>query len=167
MLFEIVAEAPEHGLQIEALHELSFGPGRYVKTAYRLREGVSSVSDLCFVAFTGEGADRRMVGSIRYSPLSIGGKPGLLLGPLAMDPSVRGCGGGQELMRVSLAAARRLGYALVILVGDPPYYAKAGFRPVPAGRLVLPGPVDKSRLLYCELVEGAFEGVSGSVEKLS
>jgi predicted N-acetyltransferase YhbS len=165
MLFEILAEAPEHEAQIEALHDLSFGPGRYVKTAYRLREGVASIPELCFVAFVGEGAARRMVGSIRFSPLVIGGQAALLLGPLAMDPSVRGCGGGQALMQTSLEAATELGHSLVILVGDAPYYAKAGFHQVPNGRLTLPGPVDKNRLLYCELNAGAFEGVSGQVEK--
>jgi len=165
MLFDILPEAPEHGPEIDALHELSFGPGRYVKTAYRLREGVKPIKELCFVAFAGEGDARRMVGSIRFSPVHIGGKQGLLLGPLAMDPSVRGCGGGQDLMRVSLDVAGTLGHSLVILVGDLPYYAKAGFVQVPQGRLTLPGPVDKSRLLVCELQPGSFEGVEGAVEK--
>lgn len=166
MLFEILAEAPEHGAQIDALHDLSFGPGRYAKTAYRLREGVDAIPELCFVAFAGEGDARRMVGSIRFSPVMIGGRRGLLLGPLAMDPEVRGKGGGLELMRVGLEVAGTLGYTLVILVGDPAYYAKVGFRPVPPGRLTLPGPVDKSRLLYRELEEGAFDGVEGAVEKV-
>ena len=166
MLFDIVAEAPEHGPQIDALHDLSFGPGRYVKTAYRLREGVTAIPELSFVVFAGEGAARRMVGSIRYSPVLIGGKKGLLLGPLAMDPTVRGQGGGQKLMQVSLDIARHLKHALVVLVGDLPYYAKVGFKQVPPGRLALPGPVDKTRLLYCELSPGAFDGVEGSVEKI-
>ncbi|PCJ72074.1 MAG: GNAT family N-acetyltransferase [Rhodobiaceae bacterium] len=166
MLFDIIAEAPEHGPQIDALHDLSFGPGRYVKTAYRLREGVAAIPELSFVVFAEEGDARRMVGSIRYSPVLIGGKKGLLLGPLAMDPAVRGQGGGQKLMQVSLDVARELKHGLVILVGDLPYYAKAGFKQVPSGRLTLPGPVDKTRLLYCELSPGAFDGVEGSVEKM-
>jgi predicted N-acetyltransferase YhbS len=40
-----------------------------------------------------------------------------------------------------------------------------GFTPVPQGRLVFAGPVDPKRLLYCELVEGAFEGVQGKVRR--
>jgi predicted N-acetyltransferase YhbS len=165
MVFDILPESPAHETDIEALHDLSFGPGRFAKTAYRMREGVPPVASLSFVAFArGDGAPR-MVGSIRYSPLLIGGQEGLLLGPLAMDPNVRGQGGGLELMRVSLDAARAEGYRFVILVGDAPYYAKVGFHPVPPGKISLPGPVDKSRLLYCDLVPGAFETVSGAVEK--
>jgi predicted N-acetyltransferase YhbS len=56
------------------------------------------------------------------------------------------------------------GHRLVVLVGDEPYYAKSGFKRIPKGRLVMPGPVDPARLLVCELAEGAFEGVSGSIK---
>ncbi|AWZ01606.1 hypothetical protein RHODOSMS8_02076 [Rhodobiaceae bacterium] len=165
MLFDILPETPAHEADIEALHDLSFGPGRFAKTAYRMREGVPPVSSLSFVAFTDVGGASRMVGSIRFSPLVIGGNQGLLLGPLAMDPSVRGQGGGLDLMRTALDAARAEGHQFVILVGDAPYYAKVGFKQVPPGKIALPGPVDKSRLLYCELVPGGFDAVSGTVEK--
>jgi predicted N-acetyltransferase YhbS len=50
-----------------------------------------------------------------------------------------------------------------VLVGDEPYYGKAGFKPIPKGRCAMPGPVDPARLLVCELVDGAFEGVSGPI----
>jgi predicted N-acetyltransferase YhbS len=55
---------------------------------------------------------------------------------------------------------------LVLLVGDMSYYGRMGFAPVPPGRLVFAGPVDPERLLYCELVEGAFEGVQGKVRRV-
>ena len=48
-----------------------------------------------------------------------------------------------------------------MLVGDEPYYAKAGFKRIPKGRVRMPGPVDPARLLVAELVEGAFTGVAG------
>lgn len=165
MLFDILPETPAHEADIEALHDLSFGPGRFAKTAYRMREGVPPVSSLSFVAFTDVKGAYRMVGSIRFSPLVIGGDQGLLLGPLAMDPSVRGQGGGLDLMRTALDAARAEGHQFVILVGDASYYAKVGFKQVPLGKITLPGPVDKCRLLYCELVPGGFDAVSGVVEK--
>ena len=50
-----------------------------------------------------------------------------------------------------------------MLVGDEPYYGKCGFKRVPKGRAAMPGPVDPARLLVCELVEGAFDGVSGAI----
>jgi predicted N-acetyltransferase YhbS len=51
----------------------------------------------------------------------------------------------------------------VVLVGDEPYYGRNGFKQIPKGQVKLPGPVDPARLLVCELVEGAFEGVSGII----
>ncbi len=138
-MFEIEFERPEHQAAIDALLDLSFGPGRYAKTAQRLREGNRAIPELCYVAFandvTGDGkVERRMVGSLSFWPVVIGGVPGLMLGPLAVEPRLRGQGCGVKLMQRGLADAEALGYRLVILVGDAPYYAKVGFAPVPPGR---------------------------------
>ncbi|MEP2830376.1 N-acetyltransferase [Parvibaculum sp.] len=164
-MFEIEAERPEHGPAIEALLDLSFGPGRYAKAAQRLREGNKAVPALCYVAFSGEGEKRRMVGALSFWPVVIGGVPGLMLGPLAVDPELRGKGCGIALMEKGLTDAKKLGYRLVILVGDAPYYARVGFGPVPYGRLTMPGPVDPSRLLYRELDIGAFGQAKGAITK--
>ena len=51
----------------------------------------------------------------------------------------------------------------MVLVGDEPYYARAGFKRVPKGQVTMPGPVDPARLLVAELVDGAFEGVTGEI----
>jgi predicted N-acetyltransferase YhbS len=67
------------------------------------------------------------------------------------------------LIERALKEARAKGQRLVILVGDEPFYGKSGFKRVPPGRAIMPGPVDPGRLLVAELVEGAFEGVSGLV----
>ncbi|MBA4209134.1 MAG: GNAT family N-acetyltransferase [Parvibaculum sp.] len=164
-MFEIEAERPEHRPAIEALLDLSFGPGRYAKAAQRLREGNEPAPGLSYVAFTGEGAERHMVGALSFWPVVIGGVPGLMLGPLAVDPVLRGKGCGIKLMEKGLADAKKLGHRLVILVGDAPYYAKVGFGPVPPGRLIMPGPVDPARLLYRELDIGAFTRAKGAITK--
>lgn len=144
---------------IEKLDERAFGPGRFARTAYRLREGVLPDPQLSFVAYVGT----LLVGANRMTPIMCGGKPALLLGPLTVDPPFRSRGIGEALMQKSMEAARAAGHKLVILVGDEPYYKRVGFKRVPMGRLTLPGPVDPARLLYCELAEGAFEGVSGTI----
>jgi predicted N-acetyltransferase YhbS len=66
-------------------------------------------------------------------------------------------------MERALADARAQGHRLVALVGDEPYYGRAGFKRIPKGRAVMPGPVDPERLMIAELVPGAFEGVSGPI----
>jgi predicted N-acetyltransferase YhbS len=155
----IVAETPGDATAIERLHERTFGPGRYAKTAYRLREQVPHTPGLSFTARTGT----LLVGSVRLSPIRVAETKALLLGPLTVEPAFRERGVGQALIERALKEAAANGHRLVLLVGDEPYYGKAGFKPVPPGRVTMPGPVDPARLLVAELSEGAFEGVSGVV----
>jgi len=155
----ILPETAADGPAIERLHERTFGPGRYAKTAYRLREQVERRLDLSFTARIGT----LLIGSVRLSPVRIGDSKALLLGPLTVEPVFRERGVGQALIEQALKEAAAKGERLVILVGDEPYYGKCGFKPVPPGRAIMPGPVDPARLLVAELAEGAFDGVSGPV----
>jgi predicted N-acetyltransferase YhbS len=155
----ILPETQGDGPAIERLHERTFGPGRYAKTAYRLREQVAHSLALSFTARIGT----LLVGSVRLSPVRIGEAKALLLGPLTVEPPFRDRGVGQALIDRALKEARAQGHRMVILVGDEPYYGKCGFKPIPPGRAVMPGPVDPARLLIAELTDGAFDGVSGRV----
>ena len=148
---------------VEALVTTSFGAGRFAKTAWRLREGVLSVAALSFVAV--KGPEGPLLGSVRFWPVSVGGHPCLLLGPLAVRPELRGQGIGIGLMQHGLDAARKQGFESVILVGDEPYYAKVGFARVPPGRISFPGPVDPTRILGLSLVPGAMLSLSGLVRR--
>src|SRR3954452_20128931 len=153
----IRTELTDDALAIERLHERTFGPGRYAKTAYRLREGRDHSLDLSFTARVGT----LLVGSVRLTSVRIGEAKALLLGPLTVEPPFRDRGIGQVLIERALAEAKSKGHRLVLLVGDEPYYGKSGFKRVTRGRVIMPGPVDPARLLVCELIDGAFEGVSG------
>src|SRR6516164_5744538 len=73
------------------------------------------------------------------------------------------CGDGHALLRRALDDDRARGHRLVLLIGDEEYYSRVGFKRVPKGRATMPGPVDYNRLLIAELVDGAFEGVSGAI----
>ncbi len=154
---------PGHAQAVTALLDLAFGPGRFAKTAARLREGNRPIEALSLVAF--EGAALRA--SVQFWPILIGQTPALLLGPLAVDPAERGRGIGLGLMAHGLDTARALGHKLVLLVGDAPYYAKVGFVPAQPGALTMPGPVDPARLLVCELTKGAMADVSGTVKAVT
>ncbi|HXW20605.1 MAG TPA: N-acetyltransferase [Roseiarcus sp.] len=153
----IEVETPADAEAIERLNERVFGPGRFARTAYRLRETTAHDLSLSFVARVGT----LLVGASRMTPISIGETPALLLGPLIVEPVFRSQGIGKALVMRSLEAAKAAGAKLSILVGDEPYYAEMGFKRTPAGRVQLPGPVDPARILYCEIVPGAFEGVGG------
>lgn len=144
----------------EALAARAFGPGRFAKSAYRLREGVHADVRLSYVAIL-NGA---IVATIQYWPAAIGGRMVALLGPLAVEETARGNGAGLELMRLTLPEARRLGYAAAILVGDEPYYAKVGFKRVPAGAIAFPGPVNPARLLW--LVFDEADPLGGRIDRV-
>jgi predicted N-acetyltransferase YhbS len=152
-------EAVGDAQAIERLHERTFGPGRFVLSAYRIREHVDHLLDVSFTARIGT----LLVGSVRQLPILIGETSALLLGPLTVEPPFRSRGVGRLLMESALKVAREKGHRLVLLVGDEPYYSRVGFKPVPKGRVTMPGPVDSARVLVFELVNGAFEGVSGAV----
>lgn len=158
--FTILPEVPADGPALSTLAARAFGPGRFARAAYRIREGVPPVAELCL---TGRLNGRLMAG-IRFTPIAIGGRSGaLLLGPLVVDPEHAGKGYGKALVREGLSGAKAAGYELVILVGDLPYYGRFGFQGVPAGQILLPGPVDPDRLLACELGTTALASWTGLV----
>src|SRR5207237_3505123 len=143
----ILPETADDVLAIERLHERTFGPGRFAKTAYRIREGASHRLDLSFTARIGT----LLVASVRLTPIRIGEAKALLLGPLTVEPPFRHRGIGKKLIERALAEAKSQGHRLLVLVGDAPYYAKCGLMRIPRHRAVMPGPRDPARLLLGEL----------------
>jgi predicted N-acetyltransferase YhbS len=154
-------ETPEDAARVEALNAESFGPGRFAKSAYRLREGVDPIAALGFVAV--EGAILR--GSVRFWPIQVGGHEELLLGPLAVKSDQRGRGIGIALMQAGIAAAQAGPWRGILLVGDEPYYAKVGFSRLPPGRVSFPGPVDQGRILGLSLKGGEMLTLSGLIRR--
>jgi predicted N-acetyltransferase YhbS len=145
---------------IGELHARVSGPGRFARTAYRVREGAPPISPFCRVALHGD----RIIAAVRLTPVRVGKTPGaLLLGPLAVDPEFANQGHGRRVVSESLAAAQAAGVRIVVLVGDEPYYGRLGFAPVPAGQISLPGPFDPARLLARELEPGALAAFRGLV----
>ncbi len=156
----ILPETPADAEADDRLNERTFGPGRYARTAYRIREGRGHLLSLSFIARIGT----LLVGSVRLTPITIGGAKALLLGPLTVEPPFRSRGIGRALIARALANAKDQGHRLVLLVGDAPFYERAGFKPIPKGQVTMPGPVDPERLLVHELVPGAFQGLAGMIK---
>lgn len=158
--FTIRPEQPEDADIVALLSARAIGPGRFARTAYRIREGTPPACGLSLIA---EHANA-VAGAIRFTEITIGGQEGaLLLGPLVVAPEMAGLGCGKTLIAAGLDTARDLGHQLVLLVGDLAYYEKAGFQPCARGRISFPGPVDLSRLLVAELTPGAAERFCGLV----
>jgi predicted N-acetyltransferase YhbS len=155
----ILAETANDAQAIERLHQRTFGPGRFVLSAYRIREHVDHLLDLSFTAWIGT----LLVGSVRQLPICVGDTPALLLGPLTVEPPFRSRGIGRALLDRALKDAKARGHRLVLLVGDEAYYGRVGFKAIPEGRASMPGPVDYRRLLVAELVDGASAHVAGAI----
>jgi predicted N-acetyltransferase YhbS len=157
--FAIRAERASDVPAREALLDICFGENRHGRTCQRLRDGRLPAAGLAFAAVRG----RRLVGTLRLWNVTAGGRPALVLGPLAVEAGCRKLGIGAALMDQALAAATARGHGAVILLGDAPYYARFGFSAAKTADLTLPGPYEQHRLLALELREGALDGVRGMI----
>ena len=152
-------ERPMDASAREALLDEAFGDDRFAKTCQRLRDGRLPAAGLALVARdAGE-----TVGTLRCWSVDAGGRPALLLGPVAVARSHRCMGIGSALMREALWRAAMRGHKAVLLVGDAPYYARFGFEASLTRDLDLPGPVERERFLAFEIAPGALEGARGAV----
>ena len=152
-------ETADHDLIVDAIAADAFGPGRFTRAAERVREMIPHDRTLSFLAVL----EDEVVGSVRQTPIAIGARPALMLGPLAVRPAFKGHGIGRTLMRLAAEAARKAGEGAIMLVGDRAYYEPLGYQPLPPGSVILPGPVDVRRILGLALKPGALEGLSGTV----
>lgn len=135
--WRIERETPSDREAVEALVLSAFGPGRFAKTAERLRETAGVAAG--FVIRRGDA----VIGSVRLWDICVGDQSAVFLGPIAVEASLRSGGMGAALVQACLEQA---GDAGILLVGEPPYFSRFGFMPAPLARL--PGPVDQRRVMW-------------------
>lgn len=171
--FTIAAETHAGDMEREALLDRAMGPKRKRKASEKLRRGRLPADGLAFSVRDEKG---HLAGTVRLwdvsfaphfprsiTPIPLAGEMGraLLLGPLAVDPALKGQGVGSALMRHAIAEARRLGHEAILLVGDADYYARFGFSAEKTARLAMPGPFERERFLALELKDGALDRTHG------
>lgn len=144
----------------EALLDRCLGERRTAKSSERLREGRLPAEGLALAAER----DGALVATVRLWHVEAGGKPALLLGPLAVAPELQGEGLGKAMMNEAIRRAAGRGHGAILLVGDAPYYQRFGFTAAPMADLSMPGPVERERFLGLELRQGALEGASGMLK---
>jgi len=134
---------------VEHLLDAAFGPDRFARTAYRIRQGMDAVPALSFAAI-GNGV---LIGTIQCWPVAHRAADGtvtplVMVGPVAVRPDVQRGGHGRVLMAHMLAAAETRADSALMMIGDPEYYGRFfGFSADATGEWDLPGPYEKRRLL--------------------
>ena len=140
---------------IERLMDRAFGAVRQSRSIWLLR-GLPPVTNLCLV-LRDAGA---IVASLRFWEVQLGHQIVLLLGPLAVQPELRGKGYGRQIVTDGLARARAINkWPLVLVSGEPDYYPKFGFLPAAPYKLVWPGFIEPERLQILELQEGTLSSL--------
>lgn len=153
------AELPADQAAIHNLHTRAFNGPQEAELVDQLRaEGFYSLSLVAEKA--GE-----LVGHILFSPLQIitdsKSLPALALAPVAVLPEHQRSGIGSALIRAGLELARQNGERIVIVLGEPAYYGRFGFRADLAAPLS--SPYAGEYFMALELVPGALAGVQGEV----
>ncbi|ANH74220.1 acetyltransferase family protein [Ralstonia insidiosa] len=130
-------EAPADAASIEAVTIAAFREAEH--TSHNEQDIVRALREAgaLTVSLVAE-RDGAVVGHVAISPVSIAdGTSGWFgLGPISVLPAEQGCGIGACLMRAALDQLRTLGAAGCVVLGDPAYYGRFGFRAEPS--LVFP-----------------------------
>ena len=107
-----------------------------------------------------------IVGHVLFTPVWIDSEPGSSLGvglaPLAVLPAQQRRGIGGRLVEAGLEACRRAGLGFAVVLGEPDYYGRFGFRHARTRGLGNEYGVDEA-FMVLELRPGALAGVSGVV----
>ena len=150
-MVEISQQTAADDAAIEILMDGAFGPARNSRSVWLLRSG-PPVADLCLVLCESD----TMLASLRFWEVRLEHQTVLLLGPLAVQPDLRGRGYGRQIVAEGLARASARGkWPLVVVSGEPDYYPKFGFVSAGPYQLDWPGYVEPERLQLLELHQGA------------
>ena len=150
-MVEISKQTVADDAAIEILMDCAFGSARHSRSVWLLRFG-PPIADLCFVLRE----STAILASLRFWEVRLEQQTVLLLGPLAVQPDLRGRGYGRQIVAEGLAHAAAIGkWPLVLVSGEPDYYPKFGFVPAAPYQLDWPGFVEPERLQFLELHQGA------------
>lgn len=148
---------------IRKIHDAAFGgPGEGKLVADLIAEGLDAIA---LVAESDGAPGGEPVGHVLFSPLlvEIDGQPirALALAPLGISPAYQRRGIGAALTRAGLDLAREQGWAAVIVLGQPDYYARFGFRADLAAGFKAPfiGPA----FMALDLQPGSLSGRKGRI----
>jgi len=138
--------------------------GKEQDFANELRNSGNYIPELALVAEE----DGKLIGHIMLTKTYITTDDGkfeaLLMAPISVLLEHRNRGVGSELINESFRLAKELGYTVVVLVGDPAYYHRFGFRPAVTFGIKHTPEIPDENVMACELVPDALNGFSGKID---
>jgi predicted N-acetyltransferase YhbS len=88
----------------------------------------------------------------------------IYIAPLSVVLEFRNKGIGSALMKESFKLAKEMGYTSVLLVGDPAYYHRFGFKSAVTFGIKHTHEIPDENVMACELVSDALKSVSGTTD---
>ena len=160
VMVTVRAETSDDQGAIFDVHAAAFPPAAEARLVNALRAaGKATVSLVAEV-------DATVVGHVLFTPVRLEPGPGSCLGvglaPLAVWPALQRRGIGSRLVDTGLEACCRAGFGFVVVLGEPRYYHRFGFRHALTAGLRNEYGVDEE-FMVLELQPGALIGASGVV----
>jgi|SRR5688572_12998714 len=160
MTVKVRAEADRDQGAVHAINVAAFGRSEEAKLVDLLRARAEPL-----VSLVAED-NAAVVGHIMFTPVSLAGYRGLIMGlaPMAVEPRRQRAGIGSALVRAGLERCRDLGAAAAVVLGHPGYYPKFGFAPAARYGLSCEYDVPAEAFMALETLPGALRGASGKVK---
>lgn len=153
-----------HDLVKVAFQTAKVSNGKEQDFVDQLRSSPDYIPELALVAEE----DGRLVGQIMLTRTFIRNESdkfeALLLAPISVALEFRNRGIGTELINKSFRIAREMGHTVVLLVGDPAYYSRFGFKPAISFGIRHHHDIPDENVMACELAHGALNGIFGTMD---
>lgn len=163
-MITIRQEKPTDYRAVYEVSKLAFKQEDEALLVRKIRQSPNYIPELSLVAIK----DKKVVGHILFSIVNIKNDKGatqvLSLAPMATLPEYQNQGIGSLLVQRGLAECKKLGYKVVVVVGHPNYYPRFGFTPAKEKGLKLPFDAPDEAFLVYELMPGALDHISGTIE---
>jgi putative acetyltransferase len=151
-------ETPADRDAVRRVHALAFGRAAEADLVDAMRDAGELACSLVALR------DQAVVGHVAFSRARLDhGAPVLALAPLGVLPDERRQGFGSALVREGLRLAEATDAALVVVLGDPAFYARFGFAPAAGYRVRAPFPVDSAEAWRAYRLPAWTPGAHGTV----
>lgn len=141
----------------EAFETAAVSDGKEQDFVDMLRASENYIPELALIAMDEE----QIIGHIMLTKFAFNGM--LLLAPLTVKLDYRNQGVGTKLIQKSFKLAKEMNYTSVVLVGDPGYYGRFGFKPSIEFGIICTNDIPSQYVQAIELQEGALDLINGTI----